>query len=127
MTRENFIKVMNVLDEYFNGDLPNALEKLGIGEWCIDRYIDTFCDVIDNEIDPLGVAHLDENPAVRDCGSYINEWLFGKSDFNETCKDAGALYDYIAAQYENLKQKARDERVETIVSKAKYSKWHPID
>lgn len=127
MTRENFIKVMDVFDEYFNGELPDALKVFGINEWAIDGYMDTLLDVIDSEVDPLSVAHLDEHEGVRDCGSYINEWIFGKSDFNELCKDAGALYDYITAQYEKLKQKARDERVETIVSKAKYSKWHPID
>ena len=95
--RESFISVLDAIDAYFNGEIFEAFNTLGIAENKINDHIDAIIVAIDNDVDPKHLARQDEN--VLDCGSYIFEWLFGTSDFQEKCKTAGQLYDYIVAQY----------------------------
>jgi hypothetical protein len=112
MKKENFVKVMDVLDEYFNGEIAEAFKLLEISENRIADKFDTIISVMDAEVDPLGLARDDERTA--DCGSYVCAWLFSDTDFNEICPNAGALYDYIQEQYEKWRQSERDARAELI-------------
>ena len=110
MKKENFVKVMDILDEYFNGEIAEAFNLLGMSENHITDKFDTIIIVMDAEVDPLGLAHDDEHTA--DCGSYVCSGLFGDTDFNEICPDAGALYDYIKERYKKFNEEACVERLE---------------
>ena len=110
MKKENFVKVMDILDEYFNGEIAEAFKLLEISENRITDKFDTIISVMDAEIDPLGLACDDEHTA--DCGSYVCAWLFSDTDFNEICPNAGALYDYIQEKYKKLNEEACIERLE---------------
>ena len=112
MKKENFVKIMDALDEYFNGEIAEAFNLLQMSENRITDKFDTIISVMDAEVDPIGLASDDER--VADCGSYICSWLFGDTDFNEICPDAGTLYDYIQEQYEKWRQSQRDARAEQI-------------
>ena len=102
ITRESFIKILDTVDEYFNGETQKALCILGIGENKLNVMFDTIISAVDADVDPKHLAMKDENTV--DCGSYVCEWLFGVTDFQEKCADAGALYDYIVAKYEDIKE-----------------------
>lgn len=110
MKKENFVKVMDVLDEYFNGEIAEAFNLLKMSENRITDKFDTIICAMDAEVDPLGLASDDER--VADCGSYVCSWLFGDTDFNEICPDAGTLYDYIQGQYKKFNEEACIERLE---------------
>lgn len=101
INRESFINIMDTLDSYFNGDILKAFDMLGIYDNKINTHFNIIVDAIDKDMDPKDLARTDPNTA--DCGSYICEWLFGVSDFNEKCKTSGELYDYIATRYETQK------------------------
>ena len=92
---------MDALDSYFNGDILKAFDMLGIYNTKINDHLDIIVDAIDRDIDPENLAYTDPNTV--DCGSYICEWLFGVSDFNEKCKTSGELYDYIVTRYKTQK------------------------
>ena len=97
MTKDTFVKIANMLDEFFNGEPAKALDALGIGECIFTKCMDTIIDAIDAEMDPDQKAKNDEYCIMS--GSYLYEWLFGMNEFNEICATAEALYDYIIAQY----------------------------
>lgn len=102
ITKESFIKILNTVDEYFNGDIQEAFCTLGMDENKISDMFDVIISALDADVDPRHLATKDENTA--DCGSYVCEWLFGVTDFQEKCADASALYDYIVAKYEDIKE-----------------------
>ena len=101
INKESFIDIMDALDSYFNGDILKAFDMLGIYDNKINDNFDIIVDAIEKDIDPENLARTDPNTA--DCGSYICEWLFGTSDFNEKCKTSSELYDYIVTRYETQK------------------------
>ena len=102
INRDSFINIMDALDSYFNGDILKAFDLLGIYENKIHDHFDIIVGAIDKDIDPEDLARADENTA--DCGSYVCEWLFGVSDFNEKCKTSAELYDYIVERYKAHKK-----------------------
>ena len=102
--RESFIAIMDAADEYFNGDIWKALTILGNGENVITDQMDNILTAIDKDVDPKRLGALDEYTS--QCGSYIFEWVCGEGEFQEVCKTAGDLYDYIVRQYEQLKEEA---------------------
>ena len=108
MKKENFVKIMDVLDEYFNGEIAEAFKLLNMGDNRISDKFDIIISAIDMEIDPLGLAREDE--LTVDCGSYVCSWLFSDTDFNEVCPNASTLYDYIVNKYHQLNQEAKAER-----------------
>lgn len=101
ITKESFVKIVNACDAYFNGEAFDALKILGMDENLINNYFDAIIDAVDNDIDPKHVARNDD--FTYDCGSYVCEWLFGTGEFQEKCKTAEELYDYIIEQYESEK------------------------
>ena len=101
ITKETFVTMVNAFDEYFNGEIYEALKTIGAQENNIDPIFDSMIDALDKEVDPKRLARDDDN--TYDCGSYVCEWLFGEGEFQEVCKTAEELYDYIAARYESLK------------------------
>ena len=98
INKESFVTIMNQADDYYNGNILKAFNMLGIGENIINDVIDGILVAIDNDVDPQRRANL--NDFTKDCGSYIWEWLIGLSEFNEICKTAAELYDYIIKEYE---------------------------
>lgn len=97
MTKACFVKILEPLDEYFNGELSDAIYILDMGEWKINQLMDTIIDALDAEIDPLRLAKDDVNTS--DCGSYLCSWLFGETDFRIACATPAELYDYIQMKY----------------------------
>lgn len=126
MQKENFIKIIEALDEYFNGDFKEGITKLGVQEIIVDKYMDAILEALDLEIDPLKLGAKDEYTA--DCGSYLCVWLFDENNqFHEVCPNAEALYDYISAAYENLRQEKRDSRTSEIKTIVKSSNMNWLD
>ena len=101
ITKESFVSIVNALDEYWNDKIEH-MEALGIGENYFNSFTDTIIDAIEKEIDPKHTARDDEY--CYDCGAYLCEWLFGTGDFQEKCKTAEELYDYIIAKYQPLEK-----------------------
>lgn len=97
ITKTSFVKIMDKLDEYFNGEAWKALETLGMEENFFTNLLDTITDVMNEEVDPKHLARTDE--LTMDCGCYVHDWLFGGSEINEKCKTAEELYDYIIEKY----------------------------
>jgi hypothetical protein len=104
INRESFITIMDAADEYFNGDIWKAFNLLGSGENVITDLMDNVLTAIDKDVDPKRLGMTDEYTSP--CGSFIFEWVCGEGEFQEICKTAGDLYDYIARQYEQLKEEA---------------------
>jgi hypothetical protein len=102
ITKDSFIKIVDALDEYFNGDVAKALYALNISENVITDLMDNILSAIGREIDPEEKARTDEK--VSDCGDYICSYLFSETEFQELCPTAGALYDYIRSVYETHKE-----------------------
>lgn len=126
MQKENFIKMIEALDEYFNGDFSEGMAKLGVQEIIVDKHMDAILEALDAEIDPLNLGEKDEHTA--DCGSYLCVWLFDEDNqFHEVCPNAGALYDYISAAYENLRQEKRNSRAAEIKTIVKNSNMNWLD
>jgi len=100
--KKNFITMADTIKQYFTGDVPKAFDILGINETVIDNMMDAFTMALSNEVDPLGLARLDEN--VVDCGDYICHWLFNEGEFEKLCPTASDLYDYIVNRYSQLKK-----------------------
>ena len=97
ITKASFVKIMDKLDEYHNGEIWKALQTLGIEENIFTNLLDTITDVMNEEVDPKHLARTDE--LTMDCGCYVQDWLFGSSEINEKCKTAEELYDYIIKKY----------------------------
>ena len=97
LTRENFIKIIDAIDEYYCGDVAQARAVLGIGECVTNELMDIILDAISETVDPKRLAAKDENTS--DCGDYICTYLFAETEFQEICPTAGALYDYIKEKY----------------------------
>lgn len=97
ITKTTFVALMNTLDEYWNDKAP-LLSQLGIEECYFHSFADNFTDALDREVDPKRLARYDKY--CYDCGSFIIEWLLGDSEFQEVCKTAEELYDYIMTAYE---------------------------
>lgn len=97
INKTSFIETMNILDEYFNGEMAKARNTLGIGECRTNELMDKLITAIADDVDPKHLAREDE--LVADCGCYICEYLFGVGEFQETCPNAEKLYDYIAKKY----------------------------
>lgn len=112
INRDSFVKIMKVLDEYYNGDTKDALDTLGIHECVLHDHMDAITNALDEDVDPLKLATKDVHTASS--GSYIYEWLFETSDFNEMCKDEVSLYDYICSVYTEHNEKLKQKRVNTI-------------
>lgn len=126
MQKENFIKIIEALDEYFNGDFSEGMAKIGVQEIIVDNYMGSIVDALDAEIDPLKLGAKDKYTA--DCGSYICVWLFDENNqFHEVCPNAEALYDYISTAYENLRQEKRDSRTAEIKTIVKSSNMNWLD
>lgn len=98
ISRDSFISIVNTLDEYWNDKIEH-LEALGISESYFNSALDVILSAIEEDIDPMHTARDDD--LCYDCGSYVCEWLFGTSKFQEVCPNAGALYDYIVAKYQS--------------------------
>ena len=98
INKESFIAIMNQAYAYYNGDILKAFDMLGMGENVVNDVMDGILEAINNDVDPQRHANL--NDLTKDCGSYIWEWLLGPSEFNEVCKTAEELYDYIIKEYE---------------------------
>lgn len=100
ISRDSFIEMVNALDEFW-GDKIEHLEALGFGENYFSSFADVITEAIEKDIDPKHTARDDEHCYA--CGAYLCEWLFGTDDFQEVCPDAGALYDYTVAKYQQQK------------------------
>ena len=100
INKESFIKIVDTLDAYFNGEVYEAMKTLGLTEGVFDAYMDNIIEALEVDIDPAKLARNDDY--CYDCGSYINEWLFGAGEFQEKCKSAADLFDYICTAYSNL-------------------------
>jgi hypothetical protein len=112
INRDSFIKIMNELDEFFNGEVREAFEKLGIYDSRIQDEMDKIIAAIDNDVDPLHLAQEDKFTSFS--GSYLCEWLFGISEFNEKCPTSADLYDYICSAYATHAEKLQQQRVNEI-------------
>lgn len=97
INKTSFIEIMNILDEYFNGEMAKAFNTLGIYECRTTELMDILIIAMTEDIDPKHLAREDE--LTMDNGCYICEYLFDDGEFRETCPDAGKLYDYIAEKY----------------------------
>lgn len=97
LTRENFIKIVDAIDEYYCGEVALARATLGIEECVTNELMDIILDAISETVDPKHIAVIDENTS--DCGDYICAYLFTETEFQEICPTAGALYDYIKEKY----------------------------
>ena len=97
MNKETFVTIINELDSYFNGDISEGFDKLGIYENNINRCFDNILTAIDKEMDPE--CYAEEDPLTCDCGSFVCCWLFCETEFQEKCPTAEALYDYIEKKY----------------------------
>lgn len=97
ITKTSFVKIMDKLDEYYNGEIWKALQTLGIEENVFTNLLDTITDVMNEEVDPKHLARTDK--LTMDCGCYVHDWLLGSSEINEKCKTAEELYDYIVEKY----------------------------
>jgi hypothetical protein len=97
ITKASFVKIMDKLDEYYNGEIWKALQALGIEENVFTNLLDTITDVMNEEVDPKHLARTDE--LTMDCGCYVHDWLIGNSEINEKCKTAEERYDYISEKY----------------------------
>lgn len=95
--KKSFCLIMDALDTYFNGEIAEAITKLGLNEWAMDNVIDNIVNALDSDVDAGELASIDDNCAP--CGSYICEWLFGEGALNEICPTAADLYDYIEKRY----------------------------
>lgn len=95
--KESFVQIMNTLDEFYNGEIAEAFDKLGIYECKFSEHMDVIVNAIDEAVDPECFAEEDENTI--DSGSYICDWLFGIGKINEICPTAEELYDYIVNKY----------------------------
>ena len=96
ISKTAFVKIVNALDELWN-EKGEHLHALGMDESYIATFADMIIEAMSEEIDPKHTARMDE--AVMDCGDYICEWLFGTGEFQEICKTAEDLYDYIVNKY----------------------------
>jgi hypothetical protein len=97
INKTSFVSIMNILDEYFNGEMAEARDTLGIGECRTTDLMDELITSIADDVDPKRLAEQDE--LTKFCGCYICEYLFGNGEFQETCSTAEKLYDYIAEKY----------------------------
>jgi hypothetical protein len=112
INRDSFIKIVNELDEFFNGEVREAFEMLGIYDNRIQDEMDKIIAAIDNDVDPLHLAQEDKFASFS--GSYLCEWLFGMSSFNEECPTGADLYDYICAVYASHAEQVQQQRVNEI-------------
>lgn len=98
MKKETFVIIMNELDTFFN-DTMEKMAKVGfdLNENPIIDSFDAIADAIHDEIDPDKLAHEDKYCA--DYGSFIYEWLYGYTEFNDICPTAESLWDYILNAY----------------------------
>ena len=102
ITKDSFIAIMNTFDAYYNGDIMKGFKLLGVAENAVTDSMDAILEALERDLDPKRLARIDEY--TYDCGAFITEWLIGEGEFQEVCKDAAALYDYVAAKYEALKE-----------------------
>lgn len=106
ISRDSFITIVNALDKFWN-EKNEHLVALGIFDNYFHEFADEILTAIEEDIDPKHTARTDD--LTYDCGTYICEWLFGQGEFQETCPNAGALYDYIVAKYETTKMLKSNE------------------
>jgi len=98
ISKESFCKIADTLDEFFNGETFEAFSKLKIHESKLHEEMDIILGAIDADIDPKNkAAEDDEIPS----GSFVCEWLFGSTRFNEICPNSASLYDYVVKAYES--------------------------
>ena len=97
INKESFVQIIDALDEFWN-EKNEHLRALGIEENYFHDFADTILTAIEADIDPKKTARDDDY--CYDCGAYICEWLLGTGEFQEECKTAGELYDYIVAKYQ---------------------------
>ena len=112
INRDSFITIVSVLDEFFNGEVKEGFELLGICDNRIQDEMDKIVAAIDNDVDPLHLAQKDNFTAWS--GSYLYEWLFGDSSFNEECQTGADLYDYICTVYADHAEQLQQQRVNEI-------------
>ena len=96
ISKTAFVKIVDALDELWNEKIEH-LRALDMEESYIATFSDIITEAISEEIDPKHRARTDE--AAMDCGDYVCEWLFGTGEFQEICKTAEDLYDYIINKY----------------------------
>lgn len=94
ISKESFVNIMEALDEFWN-DKVEHLRALDIHESYFTNFTDKIIAALEVDIDPKKTARNDEY--CYDCGAYICEWLFGEGEFQEQCKTAAELYEYIVA------------------------------
>jgi hypothetical protein len=94
ISKESFVSIMEALDEFWN-DKVEHLKALDIHESYFTNFTDKIIAALEEDIDPKKTARNDEY--CYDCGTYICEWLFGEGEFQEKCKTAAELYEYIVA------------------------------
>lgn len=98
INKQNFVSMMNALDEAFNGDFMKGLDLLGCSESSIDRALCDITNALDRDVDPDSLAEEDE--MTSDCGSYLFDWLLSKDNPLYTAyPTAGSLFDYISRRY----------------------------
>lgn len=98
ITKATFIAIADKLDEFYNGEINESFEKLGIVDNRITDCMDAIVEALDQEMDPECYAQEDSNIIYS---SYLCEWLFHTGEFQEMCPTAAALYDYIDSKYTN--------------------------
>lgn len=108
ISKESFVKIMDTLDEFFNGEQYDAMQKLGICESFFQDCMDKVISAIAHDVDPCGIARDDAFGTVSGC--FICEWLFGEGEFQEECKTAGELYEYIVNAYINLAKENSEDK-----------------
>ena len=99
MNKSTFVTIMNEMDKFYN-ETWKPMEALGFNQDsnAITIAMDTILEAVDKEIDPKRLAK--DNVYTEESGSFLFEWLFGETEFNEVCKTAESLYDFILHIYE---------------------------
>ena len=98
MNKSTFITIMNEMDKFYN-ETWKSMEALGFNQDsnAITVGMDTILEAVDKEIDPKGLAKNDSY--TKESGSFLFEWLFGETEFNNICATAENLWNYIGAAY----------------------------
>lgn len=106
MRKENFVDIVNNLDEFYNKTLPQ-LDALGMmsEDAPILRYFDEIVAAISYEVDP---DNLGENELTYE-SPILCEYLFSNR-FKNLLPDAAALYDFIQTKYSELRVNAATEQ-----------------
>lgn len=98
MKKKTFIIIMNEL-KHFYGDTWEKVKALGFDPEhdAFTHFADMVYEALEEEVDPDRLAEKDKYCAEAE--SFLFEWIFGDSDFNNLCPTAEDLWNYIQKSY----------------------------